>query len=439
MAMTVEQQRALALARARLAAQQKQTEGQRVVQSGSILPISRNAAGEVSFDSNAGLLGAAKRAFTLPGEVMRGEVDPMSDEGINRAAEMATAISPASAAARAGERAIPGVSTALRQPDLPAPSAEQLRNAARQGYRDVRESGVDYTGESVANLAAAARQALDEDALFAPLTPKTERLLRPLRNPPEDGFSTIAQVAGARKGFGRAASRRSLEYPEDQVAAQRVRQQFSDFIARPDPESLVDQTPAGLQRAQLAGQLQRESDGNYAAAMRSGTVTDIADEARLRAQAANSGQNLDNTTRQKLVALLLDQRRNAGFSDEELKAIENVSAGSRTTNTLRGVGNFLGGGGGLGMLATFGIGGAAGASAAGPVGAAIGAAVPAALGAAAKRGAASMTSRGLRKVDEQTRRRSPLYERMMADAPLEAINAERRAALVRALMLSEQQ
>lgn len=55
----------------------------------SILPFSKDAQGEVSFDSNAGLLGTVKRAFMLPGDALAGNVDTLGQEGIDRAAEFA--------------------------------------------------------------------------------------------------------------------------------------------------------------------------------------------------------------------------------------------------------------------------------------------------------------------------------------------------------------
>lgn len=70
-------------------------DGEKIVFTSSILPFSKNANGRVSFDSNAGLLGAAKRAFMLPGEVMEGKVDPMSEEGIGRAFEFSSFATPA--------------------------------------------------------------------------------------------------------------------------------------------------------------------------------------------------------------------------------------------------------------------------------------------------------------------------------------------------------
>lgn len=75
--------------------------------SGGILPFSRDAQGNVSFDSNAGVLGMArgaissiKEAVTLPGDVYRGRVDPTSDEAVQRGFDLATLATPSAPRAR---------------------------------------------------------------------------------------------------------------------------------------------------------------------------------------------------------------------------------------------------------------------------------------------------------------------------------------------------
>lgn len=62
---------------------------------GSILPFSHDGE-DWHFDSDAGLLGDLKRAYTLPGDVYEGRVDPRSDEAIERTFDLATTVSPAS-------------------------------------------------------------------------------------------------------------------------------------------------------------------------------------------------------------------------------------------------------------------------------------------------------------------------------------------------------
>jgi len=55
----------------------------------SILPLSKDTEGNIHFDPHAGILGSVIDAFTLPHDVMSGNVDPMSDEGIKRATNFA--------------------------------------------------------------------------------------------------------------------------------------------------------------------------------------------------------------------------------------------------------------------------------------------------------------------------------------------------------------
>lgn len=94
--LTPAQQEALARARQRLA----EKKAPQQPYSGSILPFSRNEQGKVSFDSDAGLLGALKRAALLPRDVAAGDVDPMSEEGIARAFELGSMVTPISPANR---------------------------------------------------------------------------------------------------------------------------------------------------------------------------------------------------------------------------------------------------------------------------------------------------------------------------------------------------
>lgn len=54
----------------------------------NVLPFKEDESG-IHFDPNAGLLGTIKSAFTLPGDVVRGKVDPMSDEGFKRVQDLA--------------------------------------------------------------------------------------------------------------------------------------------------------------------------------------------------------------------------------------------------------------------------------------------------------------------------------------------------------------
>ncbi|MFA6245240.1 MAG: hypothetical protein WC655_30135, partial [Candidatus Hydrogenedentales bacterium] len=139
----------------------------------SVLPLSEDDQGKVRFDSNAGIVGAIKRAVTLPGDVATGKTDPMSDEGIARATELATMASPVNPGVRAGERAIPGAVKAMRPGEAPVPTGEQLAKAGEAAYEKARGLGVDYAPAAINNIAEQARVGLNNDGLIVQTAPKT--------------------------------------------------------------------------------------------------------------------------------------------------------------------------------------------------------------------------------------------------------------------------
>jgi hypothetical protein len=406
------------------------TEAEDKSYTGAILPFSVDAQGNKSFDSDAGLLGSLKRSFMLPGDVYAGKVDPMSEEGIGRALEFATTFASPSPAIRAGDRAIPGTSLAMRRGKVEPPSAEALKEAARVGYDQVRDAGVDYSAKSVQTLARAAQSELEKDGILKELAPKSFSILDKLSNAPEGAVAPISGIEAARRAFGNAA--KDFANPTEQLAAKRVMERLDQFVMDPDASSVV----AGA--AGEAGSVLKAARGNYAAAKRSGSLTGVQEAAELRAAAANSGQNVGNSVRSRIASLLLKPKEAAGFTEAEIGQLNKVARGSRTANTTRVIGNLLGGGGGLGAGFTAAAGAGAGAMTGSPAATVAGAALPLA-GAASKQISNILTERALAVADKMTRSRSPLYAKMQDEAPMEVISPEMRAALVKALLLQKQQ
>jgi len=426
--MTPEQQKALALARARR--RREQGAAPETVQMGSILPISKDESGNVSFNSDAGILGSLKRSFMLPGDVYAGKVDPMSEEGLARSLEFATTFASANPAVRAGDKAIPGASLAMKRARVNPPSADALKAAARSGYDQVRDSAVDYSAASVQNLARSLQSDLESDGVLSELAPKTFAILKKLNDAPDGAVAPISGIEAARRAFGNAA--KDFANPTEQLAAKRVMERIDQFVMDPDPANVV----AGA--AGETGAILKAARGNYAAAKRSESLTGLQEAAELRAASANSGQNTGNAIRQRIASLILKPKEAAGFSKEELGQLEKVARGSGAANVTRIIGNLLGGGGGLGAGFTAAAGAGAGA-ATGSLGlAAAGAALPLA-GAASKQMSNILTERALAVADKMTRSRSPLNTIMQQNAPLEVISPEVRAALVKALLLQKQQ
>ena len=390
----------------------------------SILPVSEDAQGNPHFDSNAGLLGAIKSAFTLPGDVYAGRVDPNSDEGIARAMGLAGLAGPTNTF---GSTIAGGVRMAA--PKVAAPSAEALKSASKSGYEAVKGMGVDYASGAVSNLSSSLRRDLENDGIIRELAPKTHAVLDKLGNAPPDSVAPLSSLEAARRTFGHAA--KDFANPTEQLAAKRAQEGLEGFIGAPPNGAVTGGQEASAKSAATTLGAARE---NYAAAKRSERLSGISDQADLNAAVSHSGQNLDNALRQRVRSILNSPKQRAGFADEELAALEEVARGTPSRNALRVIGNLAGGGGGLGAVVAGATSGAAGNAVGGPIaGALAGAGVPAA-GFAAKKLAGALTSKALSRADEMVRQRSPLYADMLKAAQPVRVEPTKNVALVRALM-----
>jgi hypothetical protein len=85
-----------------------------------------------------------------------------------------------------------------------------------------------------------------------------------------------------------------------------------------------------------------------------------------RASASGSGANIDNATRQRLVAL--KNKGTFGWSSDEKSALQNVIDGTGTGNAARTAGNMLGGHGTVGTMGEIAAGGLIEAAMSGGVG-----------------------------------------------------------------------
>lgn len=366
-------------------------------------------------------------AVTLPGDVAQGNVAITGEDGhtnpavIDRAADLASVATPMSPAARLGV----GWAGALKTEAGPSPTQEALDTAASAGYNKARNLGVDLPASGVSDLADRISQHLQNEKGITPDTAKkTFKVLDRLQNPPEDSVVTVPNLDALRQNFGEIAG--NFNKPTDQKAAVIAKQHLADYLA-----SLTDQD-AVRGPASEVGALTKEANGNYAAARRSEQIDDSLNKAELQTAATHSGRNLDNKTRQAFVKILTDDKAGAGFTQPELDQAESIVRGSKPADLMRSAGNFLGGGGGMGMLHGSAAGAALGATA-GPIGAAIGAVVPPAIGYALKKGADASTLNKVAAFRQMVRSRSPLGD-SMPDRVAGTVSP-RQALAVRALLM----
>lgn len=355
-------------------------------------------------------------AVTLPGDVYQGNVSMVGPDGhtnpevINRSADLASIASPVS----------PRTALSAAATKAVAPTQQALETAASAGYDKARGLGVEINPQSISQMGGAIGASLEEKGINGELAPKTFSILGKLANPPPESVATVSNLETIRRSLGHAAG--DFTNPTEQLAARHAQGHLDDYLAAIPPADVI-RGPAA-EASQVLGQAR----GNYAAAKRSSQITDAYDAADLSAAAANSGQNLGNATRQRIKSILLNDKKSAGYSADELAQMEKLVRGTTLGNTARVAGNLLGGGGGLGSF----VSAAGGATALGP----LGIATPA-LGLGLKKLSDASVNRQARILSEMIRKRSPLAESLNATAtqpiPLS------KQAIVRALLMGNQQ
>lgn len=389
-----------------------------------------------------GAIESSVSAATLPGDVYSGKTPIVGPDGqtnpevIGRAFELAGLASPVNPAVRAGDKAIPGVSKTLVRERPPVPTTKELAEAGARDITAAKESGLVVAPQALSSYSQNIQQKLFDAGIHPVDAPNTYAKLKELESAPAGSYVTAANMQSLRESLGHTAQNFNPNAAKDQLAASRAIKGLDEFIPSVDPQDVLAGTPS------TTADLFQRGRGNYASAMRSNSLTGeldrantgILERAETRAQAANSGRNIDNTIRQKIASLLEKPKEVSGFSDAEIAALNDVIEGGAGRNAARYVGNVLGGGGGLGQMVSGSIGAGAGAVLGGMPGAVIGAAVPTGVGAVAKAMANRLAKRDLRGIDKLVRTRSPLYQERLATAPMTAEGLAKREALARIML-----
>lgn len=349
------------------------------------------------------VISSVSSGASLPGDVYSGktQVDPANPEFVGRTLELAGAGTPLAPRAVSNLAASKGG----------IPTSEALRSASDVGYDAARNSSLIVKADAVKGVAANIQRDLEQKGILGEFAPDTYTVLKKLQNPAEGAFATGSNLISAREALRNASQ--NFTNPREAKAANDAIRELDRFIESVPAESVVAGTPAEF--AKIAS----DARGNYAASRRSDQVTGQLEEAQGNAAAANSGQNIGNAVRQRFNAIVKSDKKSSGFTEQEIAQAEKVRDGTVLGNTTRLLGNVLGGGGGLGAVATA----ATGAATLGPVGAA----APL-VGYGLKKLSDASVNRQVRALDEMTRARSPLaqtdaYRVAQRNALQEAMNA----------------
>jgi hypothetical protein len=207
----------------------------------------------------------------------------------------------------------------------------------------------------------------------------------------------------------------------DRKAAREVRAALDDFTINPPPGAV---SPANARSAANVSELQSIARASNAGLERSRTIANMRQSVENKTARQNSGLNAENVMRGHAEQMLNpmtpgSRARLAGYSPDEVGALRNILHPGPRAEALRYVGNFLGGGGGLGAAAATAL-GAGGYiynsedAKGGTLGGAAAAGAGLGLRLLANRGA----NQRMQALQDLVGQRNPLYQNRAARAPL---------------------
>jgi hypothetical protein len=288
------------------------------------------------------------------------------------------------------------------------PTEEQLFSAGRASFNHPSITNLGIKSDAVKGWAEKWSTTSEDHGFDENTAPTTTAILNKFARLPDQAVTGV-KLQGLRETLGNAAAEPKLP-DKDRLAATRSMQALDQFILRLPKEATVSGDAA------KAAAAWKQARGNWAAAERSKTVSGQVERAELNAASANSGQNIDNATRQQIKRILQSPKLKRGFSAEELAQMKRAVVGTFTGDAVRYFSNVLGKGGGLGTLHAAATGGMAGGLAFGPVGAVAGVMTPA-IGYGLAKISNSITAREVKTLQQLIRSRSPLAQQMRG--PLE--------------------
>lgn len=356
--------------------------------------------------------------------------------------------------ARTGAALATGILTAGRARPQRV-TAEDLRGAARHGYRDPAVTGLVIKPSAAARLGQNVERAMETGgarrSFAGPAFSVTDELLtlpntstgQAMRAAGLNPGATVDDIKSVRTALGKV-----VEGGTDPLTGKLNPTAGAGVTARKKINEYLANLPASDVRSGdpvKAGRILRAADADYAASQRARTVESLMRRAELQAGSSHSGQNVNNATRQKLRTLLTNEKKTGGFTKAEMDQLERAVMGTKTGNVARFLGNALAPSGamlfqnsaaaaGLGGLAAYGAGND-------PTTAALAAAVLSqGIGRGARRIGNASTARQVRKFQDMVVKRAPSYQSIASGntAAAKQLTAEqRRLALARALASSQ--
>jgi len=284
---------------------------------------------------------------------------------------------------------------ALARPAMAAvPTADEIQTATRTGYNTQSVRQAEYRPQAANTLADDIQNRLRQARISEKQAPQVYDAVDGLRQPMFGANHRIQDFDETRRLLNQLAG--SVTDPVQAGAAQRAIRSIDAFTLRPPNGAALDDAVA-----RQAGRDIATARSSAAAGFRSERLMQAMERATNTAGATHSGGNLQNELQKAARSILNSPKQLRGFNEAERAALQQIARGTVSGSIIRRISKVLGGGGGLGQLAS----GSAGAAMFGPIGAV---AMPAA-GMLANRVGSGMAQRQFNQLDALVRSRAPSY------------------------------
>lgn len=211
------------------------------------------------------------------------------------------------------------------------PTSEELKEVASTFYKNIHNSGVTFDRQAVISLGGKIEQALENDHhVYNNNAPQTFSLINRLFYQNWATDPSIGRLDTIRQSFGLVARR--ANDGQERLAARAVLTEIDKYLANPKASDLVAKTP---QEAQIAAQMLKHAQGDWAAASKAELIEEALHQAELQAASSGTGANTINTMKQQIKKFLKSESKLRGFRDEEVEEMNTIVMGSFAQNRLR--------------------------------------------------------------------------------------------------------
>lgn len=213
-----------------------------------------------------------------------------------------------------------------------------LKEMASRGYEHPDLVGLEVKPEALQHFALRSELELSKKGLNDTSAPKVVKVLREAQDVPGNATVTGQNIVSLRRSLGEIAG----DGGSEAKAAKTAIDHLDEWLPKINPDHVVNGDPAAA-----FGKLE-QANADYSAAAHADLVDKKLLRAELRSASAHSGMGVTNQVRGRMADILINKKEQRGFAPEELDQMRKIVYGTTTQNIVRGAGNMLGGGGGVG-------------------------------------------------------------------------------------------